>query len=90
PTRFQCTLSGTTPPDAIQITITNLKGQLVRTVGLPGHIGTNEWVWNGTDDGGDALPAGLYLYHFQLTGLNASAFMLRSVASLTGRILLIR
>ncbi len=89
-TRFLCTLTGTTPPDAIQLTIANLSGQTIRTMQLPGRIGTHEWIWNGTDDGGNALPAGLYLYHFQLIGSNSSEFMHRSAAPLTGRVLLIR
>lgn len=89
-TRFQCTLTGDVPPDIVAITITNLSGQVVRTVQLPGHIGTNEWVWTGTDDSGNKLPAGLYLYQFQFIGANAANFAGLAGNTLTGRVLLIR
>lgn len=88
--RFFCTLTGTTPPNVVQLIITNLRGQSVRTVQLPGRIGTNEWIWNGTDNGENNLPAGLYLYHFQLIGSDMAGFMSHAATVLTGRILLIR
>lgn len=89
-TRFQCTLTGEVPPEIMTITITNLGGQVVRTAQLPGHIGTNEWIWTGTDNTGNALPAGLYLYRFQFIGANAANFWGIPKNTLTGRVLLIR
>ena len=89
-TRFFCTLTGTTPPETIELTLTNLIGKTVRTAQLPGHIGLNEWVWAGTDNTGNVLPAGLYLYRFGFVGSNAVGFNRLSVNSLTGRVLLVR
>jgi len=89
-TRFHCTLTGTVPPEAITLTITNLSRQVVRTVQLPGRIGTNEWIWTGTDNAGTALPAGVYLYQFRFMGANALDFAGLSAHTLTGRVLLFR
>lgn len=89
-TRFVCSLSGTTPPETIQLSITNLAGQLVRTMPLPGRIGTNEWSWNGTDEGGNLLPGGLYLYRFSFAGVGADLYNRLSVSVLFGRVLLAR
>ncbi len=90
PTRFYLTLTGSEPPERVQLTVTNLGGQVVWQTTQPGRIGLHEWFWSGNDEYENALPAGVYLYHFELVGLGASAFSASKGVHLTGRVLLIR
>lgn len=86
--RFFCLITGMTPPETIQVTITNLVGQIVYARSLPGRIGTHEWLWDGTDAMGNPLSPGLYFYQFQLTGPTAEPYETARSPALSGRVLL--
>ena len=67
-TRFVFTLTGSEAPDDIIIQIMTVSGRVVREItedqlGLI-HIGRNitEYAWDGTDEFGDPLANGVYLY----------------------------
>ena len=60
---FSFQLTGRQAPNALTLTIRDLNGRPVRHRHWAGRIGLNEWTWNGDSDGGEPLPAGLYLYH---------------------------
>ena len=67
-TRFVFTLSGTSVPDNLKIQIMTVSGKIVKEIFKeqlgPLHIGNNisEYAWDGTDDFGDRLANGVYLY----------------------------
>jgi hypothetical protein len=67
-TRFVFTLTGQETPTAMQIQIMNISGRVVREISLaeigPLHIGRNisAFAWDGTDQFGDRLARGVYLY----------------------------
>lgn len=67
-TRFVFTLTGSEVPDDILIQIMTISGKVVREINEeelgPLHIGRNvtEFSWNGTDQFGDPLANGIYLY----------------------------
>jgi hypothetical protein len=67
-TRFVFTLSGTTPPSDLKIQIMTVAGTIVKEIfkeqlGVI-HIGNNisDYAWDGTDEYGDRLANGVYLY----------------------------
>jgi hypothetical protein len=66
--RFVFTLSGTTVPDKLKIQIMTVSGKIVKEIFKeqlgPIHIGNNisEYYWDGTDEFGDRLANGVYLY----------------------------
>jgi flagellar hook assembly protein FlgD len=70
-TRFVFTLTGTEPPDDIIIQIMTVSGRVVREITEdqlgPIQIGRNitEYAWDGTDEFGDPLANGVYLYRVQ-------------------------
>lgn len=64
--RFRFTVSGQQAPGGGQIQLRNLRGQLVRTIRQAVLIGENNFVWDGTDQGGGQLPNGLYLFRLVL------------------------
>lgn len=84
-TRFSLILTGVTPPPALRIVLTDLTGCSVRTLQQPARVGLTEWVWDGTDDRGAALPAGAYLYR-----VDGYAGSLTEGTRATGRIVLNR
>lgn len=54
----------------VKIKIYNLKGELVTTVTqFHSNAGDYRWTWDGTDERGQAVPSGLYLY--QVTYANS-------------------
>ena len=68
-TRFVFTLTGKYIPDDLKIQIMTVTGKVVREITKEElghiHIGNNktEYAWNGTDEFGDKLANGVYLYH---------------------------
>lgn len=67
-TRFVFTLTGSEVPDDILIQIMTVSGRVIREISEdelgPIHIGRNitEFAWDGTDEFGDPLANGVYLY----------------------------
>lgn len=67
-TRFVYTLTGNEKPDVFQIHIYTISGKLVKVIDLKEsgdiQIGKNitEYAWDGTDEYGDKLANGVYLY----------------------------
>lgn len=67
-TRFVFTLTGSEVPDQMKIQIMTVSGRVVRTITQdeigPLRIGNNitEYAWDGTDEYGDQLANGTYLY----------------------------
>ncbi len=77
-TRFVFTLTGSEVPDYFKIQIMTISGRIVREILRPElgeiHIGNNitEFAWDGTDQYGDQLANGLYLYRV-VTRLNGES-----------------
>ena len=67
-TRFVFTLTGSETPTGMRIRIMTISGRVVREIMLdelgPLHIGRNitDYAWDGTDQFGDKLARGVYLY----------------------------
>ncbi len=67
-TRFVYTLTGSAPPDVFRIQIMTVSGRVVRDIDLLAlesvAIGTHQtdFAWDGTDEYGDLLANGVYLY----------------------------
>ncbi|MBL7939409.1 MAG: hypothetical protein JNL43_08620 [Flavobacteriales bacterium] len=67
-TRFVFTLTGTEIPTYMKIQIMTITGKVVREIRMhelgPLHVGRNitEFAWDGTDEFGDRLARGVYLY----------------------------
>ncbi len=76
-TRFVFTLTGSEIPTFFKIQIMTITGKVVREIDLselgPLHIGRNitDYAWNGTDEFGDRLANGVYLYRV-VTRLNGN------------------
>lgn len=77
-TAFVFTLTGTVVPQNIRIQILTITGKIVRDITKeelgPLHIGTNitEFKWDGTDQYGQKLANGIYLYRV-ITNLNGKS-----------------
>lgn len=75
-TRFVFTITGSQPPTYMKIQIMTVTGRVVREVKMhelgPLRVGRNmtEFAWDGTDEFGDRLARGVYLYRViaQLNG----------------------
>ena len=101
-TRFVFTLTGSEVPEFFKIQIMTVSGKVVREltqVELGAiHIGHNitDFAWDGTDEYGNALANGLYLYRVvtRLNGENLSKYELESTKKLftkgTGKMYLMR
>ena len=64
---FTLVVSGEDPPEAVEITILSVEGRQLRHLApRQVFVGTNEIIWDGTQDSGQPLPDGLYLYHVRL------------------------
>lgn len=64
-TRFWVAL-GETPPAAARVRIFNAVGLMVRELLAPEpKAGLTEWLWDGTDGRGAALPGGLYFFRLE-------------------------
>lgn len=74
-TQFVFTLTGREIPEYMKLQIMTVTGKIVREVSMeelgPIHIGTNktEFAWDGTDQFGDRLANGVYLYRL-ITRMN--------------------
>ena len=70
-TRFTFTVTGTQVPEQFSLQIMNLTGQVIKTVTQdqlpPLRIGTNYYLWDGTNGAGALLPNGLYLYRMMIS-----------------------
>lgn len=67
-TRFVFTLTGSVVPTHLRVQILTVTGKVVREIGMaelgPIYVGRNitEFAWDGTDQFGDRLARGVYLY----------------------------
>lgn len=81
-THFVFTLTGSQIPDYMIIQVMTISGKVVREITMdelgPLHIGRNitEFAWDGTDDFGDRLANGVYLYRV-ITKINGEDIELR-------------
>ncbi|MES2688892.1 MAG: FlgD immunoglobulin-like domain containing protein, partial [Bacteroidota bacterium] len=75
--KFVFTLTGASPPDQLLIRIMTVSGRIVKEITKddfgPIKIGQNlsDYSWDGTDNFGDRLANGVYLYQV-LTRINGS------------------
>ncbi len=82
-TSFVFTLTGSTLPDEFNIRIMTISGKVVREISLaeigPIRIGRNitSYTWDGTDEFGDPLATGVYLYKVS-TGINGESIEKRT------------
>jgi hypothetical protein len=71
-TQFVFTLTGSELPEAMNISIMTVSGKVIKTITKAElgdiHIGLNrtEYTWDGTDDFGNPLANGVYLYRVNL------------------------
>jgi hypothetical protein len=85
-TRFAFTLTGNQIPDDIRINIFTVSGKKVKTIDQhdlgPIYIGRNitEYYWDGTDDFGDRLANGVYIYKV-LVKMNGESVKMRSTSA---------
>ncbi|HEY4147725.1 MAG TPA: C25 family cysteine peptidase [Chitinophagaceae bacterium] len=81
-TAFVFTITGSEVPQNMKIQILTITGKIVREITKaelgPLHIGRNitEFKWNGTDQFGDRLANGVYIYRFvtQLNGIKMDKY----------------
>lgn len=82
-THFVFTLTGSRVPDYMRIQIMTVTGKVVREIGMeelgPIHIGKNvtDYAWDGTDEYGDRLANGVYIYRV-LTDMDGESIEKRS------------
>lgn len=85
-TRFVFTLTGSEIPTEFTIQILTISGVVVREITLnelgPIHIGRNitQYAWDGTDEYGDKLATGVYLYRV-ITKLNEEPLEKKSTSA---------
>jgi flagellar hook assembly protein FlgD len=85
-TRFVFTVTGQQPPTYMKIQIMTVSGRVVREVGMeelgPIRVGRNitEFAWDGTDEYGDKLARGVYLYRV-VAKLNGEDIEYRSTSA---------
>ncbi len=78
-TSFVYTLTGSTPPDMFRIQIMTVSGRVVRDIDLLAYeaisVGTHQtdFKWDGTDEYGDLLANGVYLYRVITSDGNGEA-----------------
>ncbi|AHM63096.1 hypothetical protein D770_24255 [Flammeovirgaceae bacterium 311] len=83
-TRFVFTLTGNEVPDDLKIQIMTVSGKVIREIMKeelgPLRIGHNQsqYAWDGTDEWGDRLANGVYLYRVVLGGANAAEWKHRA------------
>jgi hypothetical protein len=85
-TRFVFTLTGSVVPDHFRIQIMTITGKIVKDIRRdelgPIRIGRNitEYAWDGTDEFGDRLANGIYLYRV-MTAINGQAIEQRETGA---------
>ena len=85
--RFVFTVTGQELPRNMKIQIMTLTGRVVREIFMselgPLHIGNNltDYAWDGTDQYGDRLANGTYLYRVSLDESDGSSFKNRATAA---------
>jgi flagellar hook assembly protein FlgD len=85
-TRFVFTVTGVDPPSQMRIQIMTVTGRVVREIGIaelgPLRVGRNitEFAWDGTDQFGDRLARGVYLYRV-IAQLNGEDIELRETGA---------
>ncbi len=78
-TSFVYTLTGSTPPETFRIQIMTVSGRVVRDIDLLAYesvrVGTHQtdFAWDGTDEYGDLLANGVYLYRIITSDGNGAA-----------------
>ena len=87
---FAFILTGTQPSATVSLRITNLSGRIVRHLNLPAQTGHNGWIWDGRDDAGSLLSAGVYVYTLMLTDVGDGPITDNGPTRLSGRIVLLR
>jgi Ca-activated chloride channel family protein len=60
-------------PETILIRIYSIDGRLVKVIKIDGKYGPNRIEWNGENENGDALGAGIYLYTVKIGKENANS-----------------
>ncbi len=79
-TQFVFTLTGSELPTSMKIQIMTVTGKVVREITMdelgPLHIGNNrtEYAWDGTDEFGDKLANGVYLYRVVTQGGGGNSY----------------
>jgi hypothetical protein len=67
---FKIVITGDNVPDAFDMQVITANGKLVTHYGnyseVPFHVGTNLLMWDGTDQGGNKLPGGVYIYKMMI------------------------
>jgi hypothetical protein len=59
-------------PGHVAVRLFDVAGRPVRTLGLDAHAGRNEVRWDGTDDAGRPVAAGIYVYRLAAPGFTAT------------------
>jgi len=67
-TSFMFNLSGSEHPASCKIKIFTVSGRLVKVINNPAVIGYNQVPWDGTDEDGDLMANGVYLYKLIIEG----------------------
>ncbi|SOD79909.1 putative type IX secretion system sortase PorU2 [Spirosoma fluviale] len=89
-TLFSIQLTGEQAPANLTIQLFNPAGQPVRQLNLSPRIGLTEFVWDGRDDAGNLLPAGVYLYTLTLQDTLNWPIPESLSPKLSGRVILLR
>jgi flagellar hook assembly protein FlgD len=67
---FKIVITGDNVPDAFDMQVITANGKLVTHYAnyrdVPFHVGTNLLAWDGTDQGGNKLPGGVYIYKMMI------------------------
>jgi hypothetical protein len=85
-TRFVFTLTGSEVPDQIKVQVMTVTGKVIREITQdelgPVHIGNNisAYAWDGTDEFGDKLANGVYLYRV-ITKINGQTIEHRQTSA---------
>ena len=64
-------------PGMVRVTVEDVEGGLVRLLGeQAADSGSHQWLWNGQDDNGVAVPSGVYFARLVLTGAGSEKILL--------------